>query len=58
MGDVMVSMLSSNVVNCGFNLRLATTKNYKIVNCCFSAMHAAFRSKSKDLLAWDQENMS
>jgi len=33
-------------------------KNYKIGIHCFSAKHAAFRKKSKDWLAWNQNNMS
>ena len=33
------------------------TKDYKISICCFSAKHAALRRKSKDWLAWDQENV-
>jgi len=26
--------------------------------CCFSAKHAALRRKSKDLLDWNQDNVS
>jgi hypothetical protein len=33
------------------------TKNYKIDNCCFSAKHIALRSKSKDWLAQNQDNV-
>ena len=46
-GGVMVSMLASG-----------QTKDYRIGICCFSAKHAALRSKSKDWLAWHQNNMS
>ena len=34
------------------------TKNYKIDICCFSANHAAFRRKSKEWLARNQDNVS
>jgi hypothetical protein len=34
------------------------TKDYQIGICCFSAMHAVLRSKSKDCLAPNQENVS
>jgi len=37
---------------------LGQTKNYKIGICCFSAKHASLWSKSKDWLAWDQDNVS
>ena len=40
------------------NLRAVQTKNYKIGVCCFSAKHTALRSKSKDWLAWNQDNVS
>ena len=38
--------------------RLCQTKDYKICICCFSARHAALRSKSKNWLARNQNNMS
>ena len=34
------------------------TKDYKIGICCFSTKHAALRSKSKDWLAQNQNNVS
>jgi hypothetical protein len=34
------------------------TKDYKIGICCFSAKNATLRSKSKDWLAWNQDNVS
>jgi hypothetical protein len=34
------------------------TKDYKIGICCFSAKHAALRSKKKDWLARNQNNVS
>ena len=33
-GGVMVSMLASSVVKCGFEPRLDPTKDYKIGMCC------------------------
>ena len=52
---VMVSMLTSSAVDCGFEPRSGQTINYKIGICCFSAKHAAFRRKSKDGLAQNQD---
>ena len=50
----MVSVLASSAVDRGFKLRSDQTKDYKIGMCCFSAKHAALRSKSKDGLARNQ----
>jgi hypothetical protein len=46
----MVSVLASSVVARGFEPWSGQTKDYKIGVCCFSAKHAALRSKSKDSL--------
>jgi hypothetical protein len=54
----MVSLLTSSVVDRGFELRSGQTKDYKIGICCFSAKHAALRSKSKDWLAQNPNNVS
>ena len=54
----MGSVLASNVVDCGFEPRSDKTKDYKIGVCCFSYKHAALRSKSKDWLAQNQDNVS
>ena len=43
-GGVMVSMLASSAVDCGFKSRSGQTKNYKIGICCFYGKHAALRS--------------
>jgi hypothetical protein len=56
MGGVMVSVLASSAVDCGFEPNQA--KDYKIGICCFSAKHAALRRKTKDWLAWNQNNVS
>ena len=39
-GGVMVSMLASSAVHCGFEPRSGQIKDYKIGICCFSAKHA------------------
>ena len=57
-GGVMVSVLASSVVDRGFESRSSETKDYKISICCFSAKHVALRRKSKDSLAWNQNNAS
>jgi hypothetical protein len=57
-GGVMVSVLASSVIDRGFEPRSGQTKDYKISICCFSAKHAALRSKSKDWLAQNQDNVS
>jgi hypothetical protein len=57
-GGVMVGMLASSAVDRGFEPRWGKTKEYKIGMCCFSAKQAALRRKSKDWLAWKQNNVS
>ena len=56
--DVMVSVLASSVVDRVVKPRLDQTKNYEIGIYCFSAKHAALRSKSKNWLARNQNNVS
>jgi hypothetical protein len=46
----MVSVLPSSVIDCGCESQSDQTKNYQIDICCFSAKHAALRSKNKDWL--------
>ena len=46
-GGVIVSILTSSVVDRGFEPLSGQTKNNKIGNCCFSARHAILRRKSK-----------
>jgi hypothetical protein len=55
-GGVMVIVWS--VVDRVFESRPGQTKDYEIDICCFSANHAAFRRKSKDWLARNQDNVS
>jgi hypothetical protein len=50
----MVSVLTSSAVDRGFD----ETKDYKIGICCFSAKQAELRSKNKDWLARNQNNVS
>jgi hypothetical protein len=54
----MVSVLASIPVDRGFEPRSGQTKDYRINMCCFSAKHASLRSKSKDWLARNQNNVS
>jgi hypothetical protein len=51
-------VLSSSVVDRGFEPRSGQTKDYKIGICCFSAKHAALGRKNKDLLARHKDNVS
>jgi hypothetical protein len=55
---VMVSVLASSVVDCGFKPWSCQTNDYKIGICCFSAKHAALRRKSNDWMARNRDNMS
>ena len=54
----MVSVLTSSVVDRGFETRSGQTKDYKIGICCFSAKHTALRRNSKDLFAQNQNNVT
>jgi hypothetical protein len=55
---VMVRVLSSSAVDCGLESPSGQNKVFKIGICCFSAKYALIRRKSKDWLAWNQDNMS
>jgi hypothetical protein len=57
-GGVMVRVLSSSLVDRGFESWSGQIKDYKIGICCFSAKHAALRRKSKDWLARNQDHVS
>ena len=57
-GGVMVSELDSSVIDRGFEPHSGHTKDYKFGICCFSSKHTALRSKSKDWLARNQDNVS
>jgi hypothetical protein len=56
-GGVMVSVLTSNAVDRGFEPRSGQTKDYEIGICCFSDKYAALRRKSKDWLSRNQDNV-
>ena len=55
---VMVSVLDSSAVDREFEPRSGQTKDYKIGIVCFSAKNTTLRSKSKNWLARNQNNMS
>ena len=55
---IMDSMLALSAVDCVFKHRSGQTKDYKIGICFFSAKHATLRSKSKDWLVQNQNNVS
>jgi hypothetical protein len=57
-GSIMVSVLASSVIDCGYEPRSGQTKECKIGICCFSAKSASLRRKSKDWLARNQNNVS
>ena len=56
--DVMISVLASSAIYRGFESRSGQTKVYEIGICCFSTKKVAVRSKNKDWLAQNQENVS
>jgi hypothetical protein len=57
-GSVMVSVLASSAIYCGYEPRSGQTKEYKIGICCFSSKNSSLRRKSKDWLARNQNNVS
>ena len=54
----MVGMLTWSVVDRGYEVHSSQTKAYKIGICYFSTNNAAIRSKNKDGLARNQDNVS
>jgi len=54
----MVRVFTSSVINRELKSRSGQTMDYNIGVCCFSANHAALRSKSKNWLAQNQDNVS
>jgi hypothetical protein len=54
----MVNVFALSGVDLGFEPLSVKTKDCKIGICCFSAKYAALRRKSKDQLAWNQNNVS
>ena len=57
-GEVMVSVFASGLVDRRFEPRSGQTKDYEIDMCCFSVKHAALNRQSKDWLALNQDNAS
>jgi hypothetical protein len=53
----MVSVLTSSAVDRRFEHRSGQTKDYETGMCCFSAKHAALRSRRKDSLARNRDNV-
>ena len=51
-------MLASSVIDRGFETRSGQTIDYKIDICYFSAKHVTQRSKGKDWLVRNQNNVS
>ena len=56
--DVMVSVLTSSAVDHGFEPWSGRTKDYVIGICCFSTKHTVLRSKNKDWLTRNHDNVS
>jgi hypothetical protein len=56
-GGVMVSLLVSSAVDHGFEPRSGQIKDYKICICCFCTKYPTLRSKSKDWLTLNQDNV-
>jgi hypothetical protein len=54
----MVSELTSSAVDREFEPQTGQIKDYNIGICCFSAMYAELKSKTKDWLAQNQDNVS
>ena len=58
-GDVIASMLASNVVDCGLETRSGQPRDLQKNGIfCFSDKHTALRSTSKRWLVWNQNNVS
>ena len=55
---VMFSVPASSTVDCGFKYQSGSTKNYETGICCFSTNHAALKSKRKDWLSQNQDNVA
>jgi hypothetical protein len=56
-GNVIVSVLASSVVDRGFESRSGQTKDYQMVVVAYNVKHAELRRKSKDWLARNQDNV-
>ena len=56
--SVTLSVFTLSVVDRGIEPWSGQTKDYKIDSFCFSDKHSALRSKNKDCLARNQNNVS
>ena len=55
-GDVMVSVLASSVIDRGFEPRSGQTKDYKIGICCLSTIKACIiKEKEQRLVGLESE---
>jgi hypothetical protein len=57
-GGVMVSVLASGAIDCGFETQFGQIKENEIGICCFSSKHAVLRNMRKDWLGQNQDNVS
>ena len=57
-GGIIVSVLASSAVDCGFEAELGQTKDYEIGICCLSAKTHSNKERNKDWLASNQDNVS
>lgn len=55
-GSVMVVVLASSPVDRWF--KVTSGQGYEIGICTFLAKHASLRTKNKNLLAWNRDNVS
>jgi hypothetical protein len=55
--EVILNKLASSAVDRRFKSRLGQTKEYKIVICCCSVKYSLLRSKSKNGLARNRDNV-
>ena len=56
-GGIKVRVLASSVVDSRIETQSGQTNDYKIGICCFSAKHAALRSRSNDWLTRNQDDV-
>ena len=56
-GCVMIIVLASSAVGRGFKHWSGQTNDYAICICGISAKHIVLRSKSKDWMVWNQDNV-
>jgi len=54
----IISMVTTSVVDHGFEPRSYQTKDYRIGICCFFIKHESLRRKTKDWLVRNQDNVS